>query len=440
MDPEVIALLMFVFLAIFIFLGFPLFAALAGVAIIGGYFGWGDRVFSQSIFSTWSIMVSNTLPAVPLFVFMGSFMEASGIAERAYKTIRIMLAPVKGSLALATIIICTIFAAATGIVGASVTVMGLLALPSMLKYGYNKPLAAGSILAGGTLGILIPPSVLLILYGPLASLSVPSLFAGAILPGLLLSILYILYIVIRCKLNPNMAPPLPPEERKYKAIDILKMFVVNVLPFLLIIILVLGSIIVGIASPTEAASVGVVASFMLALVYRQITWKKVKNSVYETMIITSFVIMITVAAKIFGGVFLALGGGNLITDFLLNLAVGPYGVLAIILILIFLMGFFLDWIPILLIFIPIVAPMIPKLGFDPLWFGIVVAVCLQTSFLTPPFATSIFYLKGIAPPELQLKDIYRGVFPFVVLQIIGLIIVILFPNLVLWLPRVMGIY
>jgi len=440
MDPELIALLMFVFLSIFIFIGFPLFAVLAGVAVIGGYFGWGTRVFSQMILNTWSIMVSNVLPAVPLFVFMGTLMEASGVAERAYKTIRQILGPVKGSLALATIVLCTLFAAATGIVGASITVMGLLALPSMLKYGYNKSLATGSILAGGTLGILIPPSVLLILYGPLAGLPIPSLFAGAILPGLVLSGLYIIYIIILCRLKPELAPSLPPEERRYEVLDILKMFVINVFPFILIIILVLGSIILGIASPTEAASVGVVGSLGLAIAYRELTWGKIKKSVYETMIITSFVIIITVAAKIFGGVFLALGGGNLITNFFLSLAIGPHGVLAIILILIFLMGFFLDWIPILLIFIPIIAPMIPKLGFDPLWFGIVVAVCLQTSFLTPPFAVSIFYLMGVAPPSVKLKDVYRGLAPFIILQIIGLIIIILFPKIVLWIPMAMGIY
>ncbi|MDD3655812.1 MAG: TRAP transporter large permease subunit [Atribacterota bacterium] len=440
MDPELIALLMFVFLAIFIFLGFPLFAVLAGVSVIGGYLGWGSRVFSQMILNTWSIMGSNVLPAVPLFVFMGTFMEASGVAERAYKTIRIILGPVKGSLALATIIICTLFAAATGIVGASVTVMGLLALPSMLKYSYNKPLATGTILAGGTLGILIPPSVLLILYGPLAGLPIPSLFAGAILPGLLLSVLYIVYIIVICKLKPELAPSLPSEEMRYKIVDILKMFTINVFPFIFVIILVLGSIILGVASPTEAASIGVIGSLGLAIIYRKLTWEKLKKSVYETMIVTSFVIIITVAAKIFGGVFLALGGGNLITNFFLSLKIGSYGILSIILLLIFIMGFFLDWIPILLIFIPIVAPMVPKLGFDPLWFGIVTAVCLQTSFLTPPFAVSIFYLKGIAPSSVQLKDIYRGITPFIILQIIGLIITILFPQLVLWIPTVMGIY
>jgi len=440
MDPEIIALLMFLFLAIFIFLGIPLFAVLIGVAVIGGYIGWGDRIFSQMILNAWAIMSSNVLPSVPLFVFMGTFMEISGVAERAYKTIRIILGPIKGSLALATIIICTLFAAATGIVGASVTVMGLLALPSMLKYNYNKPLATGTILAGGTLGILIPPSVLLILYGPLAGLPIPSLFAGAILPGLLLSILYIIYIIIICKFKPDLAPALPSEEMRYKIIDILNMFIINVFPFIFIIILVLGSIILGVASPTEAASVGVIGSIGLAIIYRKLTWEKLKKSVYETMIITSFVIIITMAAKIFGGVFLALGGGNLITNFFLSLEISPYGVLSIILILIFIMGFFLDWIPILLIFIPIVAPMVSKLGFDPLWFGVVVAVCLQTSFLTPPFAVSIFYLKGIAPPSVQLKDIYRGITPFIILQIIGLIITILIPNLVLWIPKVMGIY
>lgn len=440
MEPEVIALLMFVFAAAGIFLGFPIFAVLSGVALIGGFVGWGPVVFSQAFLRTWSIMRNDALPAVPLFIFMGCFMQASGVAERAYRTLRIALGPLRGSLALSTILICTLFAAATGIVGASVTVMGLLALPSMLKYKYDIPLATGSILAGGTLGILIPPSVMLILYGPLAGLPIPSLFTAAILPGLLLSGLYLLYISIRCGLRPELGPPLPHEERIHQRLSILTMIVVNVIPFILIIVLVLGSIIAGVASPTEAASVGVVGSFILAIAYRELTWKKVKDSVYETMVVTSFVLIITVAANIFGGVFLALGGGDLITEFLLRLPLGPYGILAIILALIFFMGFFLDWIPILLIFIPIVAPMIPKLGFDPLWFGILVAVCLQTSFLTPPFAISIFYLKGVAPPNVGLSHIYRGVVPFVILQLIGLALCILFPKIILWLPRILHMY
>lgn len=440
MDSELIALLMFLFLAVGIFLGFPIFAVLAGVSLIGGLIGWGPVVFGQMFLRTWSTMKNDALPAVPLFVFMGCFMEASGIAEKAYESLRIALGPLKGALALTTILICTLFAAATGIVGASVTTMGLIALPSMMKYKYNIPLATGSILAGGTLGILIPPSVMLILYGPLASLPVPALFTAAILPGLLLSALYFLYIFILCQLHPEFGPPLPPEERILSKSKIFSMVAINVLPFILLIVVVLGSIIVGATSPTEAASIGAVGAIVLALAYRGVTWEKIKYSVYETMIVSSFVLLITVAANIFGGVFLALKGGELIMKFLFSLPIGSYGILIVILVCIFIMGFFLDWIPILLIFIPVVTPMIPKLGFDPLWFGILVAVCLQAAFLTPPFATSIFYLKGIAPIEVELVDIYRGVVPFVILQLIGLIICIVFPKVVLWLPIVTNMY
>jgi tripartite ATP-independent transporter DctM subunit len=277
---------------------------------------------------------------------------------------------------------------------------------------------------------------MLILYGPLAGLPIPKLFTAAMLPGLVLSGLYLLYIGIVCAVRPELGPSVPPEERAIPRLKLLTMVMVNIFPFLLIVVAVLGSIIFGIAAPTEAAGVGALCCLCLAAAYREISWGRLKDAVYETMMISTFILTITVAANIFGGVFLALGGGKIIESFLLGLPVGPYGILAVVLVMVFIMGFFLDWIPILLIFTPILAPIIPKLGFDPLWFGILFAVCLQTSFLTPPFAVSIFYLKGIAPPEVELSHIYKGVVPFIILQLIGLALCIVFPQIVLWLPSV----
>ncbi|MCK4579708.1 MAG: TRAP transporter large permease subunit [Dehalococcoidia bacterium] len=437
MDSQTLAILMLPLVALGIFAGFPVFAALAGVSLIVGYIGWGPPVLDQMMSRAFWVLMNDTLPAVPLFVFMGCLMERAGIAERAFGILQVALGPLKGSIALATVFLCTLFAAGTGIVGAPVTVMGMLALPAMMRRHYDIPLATGSILAGGTLGILIPPSIMLILYGPLAGLSVARLFTGGIMPGLLLSGLYLAYISIRCTLNPKMGPSLPPEERAMPKLKILFLVVRDMFPFFFVIIAVLGSIIMGLAAPTEAAAVGAVCGLLLAAFYKQLTWKKFKEAVFETTAVSAFILTITIGASVFTGVFLALGGGNVITDFLLGLPFGPYGVLTVILLIVFILGFFIDWIAILLICIPIFGPIVPMLGFDPLWFALVFAVCLQTSFLTPPFAVSIFYLKGVAPPGVELSQIYRGVIPFVTLQLIGLALVVIFPQIILWLPGLM---
>jgi tripartite ATP-independent transporter DctM subunit len=367
---------------------------------------------------------------------MGCIMERAGIAERAFGILQIALGPLRGSIALATVFLCTLFAAGTGIVGAPVTVMSLLALPAMMKRGYNIPLATGSILAGGTLGILIPPSIMLILYGPLAGISVARLFTAGIVPGLVLSGLYLTYIIIRCYIQPHAGPSLPRDERAMPILRLIFSVVTGMVPFFLIIVAVLGSIIMGLAAPVEAAAVGATCGVILAITYRRFSWNSLKESVYATIRISSMILIIAVGASIFVGVFLALGGGDMITRFLMGLPFGPYGVLGVIMFIIFIMGFLIDWIAILLIFIPIMAPIMPELGFDPLWFALVFAVCLQTSFLTPPFAVSIFYLKGVAPPEVQLTDIFKGVIPFVTLQLIGLTLVIIFPQIILWLPSI----
>lgn len=436
MEPETLALLMFVAVMIGIFSGFHVAFVLAGIGLIFGFIGWGQVVFSQMVSRTAWVMMNDALPAVPLFIFMGCVMERAGIAERAFDILQVALGPLRGSIALATVFLSTLFAAGTGIVGAPVTVMGLLALPAMMKRKYDIPLATGSILAGGTLGILIPPSIMLILYGPLAGISVARLFTAGIMPGLLLSGLYLSYIIIRCYIQPRAGPSLPPEER---AIPLLKLFVsmvTGMAPFFFIIVAVLGSIIMGLAAPVEAAAVGATCGIFLAIAYRKFSFQSLKESVYATIRISTMVLIIAVGASIFCGVFLALGGGDVITRLLLGLPFGPYGVLAIMMLIIFLMGFLIDWIAILLIFIPIFAPIVPALGFDPLWFALVFAVCLQTSFLTPPFAVSIFYLKGVAPPEVELTDIFKGVIPFVTLQLIGLALVIAFPQIILWLPGI----
>ncbi|MCS7234317.1 MAG: TRAP transporter large permease subunit [Synergistetes bacterium] len=436
-DTGILAIMMFPLIALGVFLGFPVFAVLMGAALLLGFIGWGPQVMDQMVSCAFWVLMNDALPAVPLFVFMGSMMEKSRLADKAFKLMQIILGPIRGSLALATIVLCTLLAAGTGIVGASVTMMGLLALPVMLERKYDIPLATGTIIAGGTLGILIPPSIMLVLYGPLANLSVARLFTAAIMPGLLLSGLYIAYIFIRCLINPSLGPALPPEERKVPLKQLLALISLDLIPFLFTILAVLGSILFGLASPTEAAGVGCVASLALAAIHKQLNLKNILAAVKETAMTSSFILTITLGANIFTGVFLALGGGTVITNLLMSLPLGPYGILFVILAIIFILGFFIDWIAILLIFIPIVTPIVPKLGFNPLWFATVVCVCLQTSFLTPPFAYSIFYLKGIAPPQVKLNHIYKGVVPFVILQLIGTALCVKYPQIVLWLPKLM---
>lgn len=437
MDLQMLAVLMLVLVAVAIFLGFPIWAGLAGVALIIGYIGLGPRIFDQFMSRAFWVLLNDALPAVPLFVFMGAMMERAGIAEKAFGIMQLALGPLRGSIALATVVICTLFAAGTGIVGAPVTVMGMLALPAMLRRGYNIPLATGSILAGGTLGILIPPSIMLIVYGPLAGVSVARLFTAGLVPGLVLAALYFLYILVVCALKPEMGPSLPKEERTMPPLQILLYVARDMAPFVLVILAVLGSIIIGLATPTEAAAVGAVAALALAAAYRGLSFRTIKSAVYECAIVSTFILTITIGASLFTGAFLLLGGGRMIAGFLMGLPFGPIGILIIVLTIVFILGFFLDWIAILLICIPIFAPIMGNMGFHPLWFALLFTVCLQTSFLTPPFAVSIFYLKGVAPPEVQLSQIYKGVVPFIILQLTGLALLVIFPEIVLWLPRLM---
>ncbi len=434
MELQYLALIMFFVLLLGVFSGFPLAFVLMGTGLIFGMAGWGTAVFDQMASRTFGIMANDALVAVPLFIFMGYMMDRSGIADELFGALQEALGKLKGSLAITTVALGTILAATTGVVGASVTMMGLITLPPMLKRNYDIPLATGTILAGGTLGILIPPSVMLILYGPMAGLSIARLFAAAIMPGLLLAGLYIAYIAIRCQLKPELGPALPKEQRTMTQAQLIKKLSVSLLPPVLLILAVLGSIFFGLAAPTEAAAMGGFGAALLCAVYGKLTWANLKDVVYLTMKASAMILILTVGANIFTGVFLALGGGQVIESFLMDTNLPPVGILALVMVIVFVLGMFVDWIAILLILIPVLSPIIKSLGFDPLWFALLVCINLQTSYLTPPFAYSIFYLKGVAPPGVEVAHIYRGVIPFVILQLIGLTLCIVFPKIITWLP------
>lgn len=439
MSPEYLAVTMFIGVIILVFAGVPLYLALGGLGLYFGIAGgWSPQVYDQFINRIFGLMSSEVLPAVPLFVFMGAILDKSGAADKLFGALYVAMGGLRGGLAVATILICTIFAACTGVVGASVTTMGMLALPAMLKRNYNIPLATGAICAGGTLGILIPPSVMMLLYGPMVGLSVAKMFMGAFIPGFVLSALFIAYIVIICLIKPEYGPPMPKEERQnMSALKLAGEIILYLVPPLFLILAVLGSIFFGVASPTEAAAVGGLGSILVAIFYRKFNQRVLYEGVMNTLRITSMVMFVAVGAFMFSGVFMALGGAKLIGNFIISLALGKWGILAMMMGVIFILGMLIDWIGILFIVVPIFTPVIQSLGFDVLWFSLVVCVNLQMSFISPPFAYSIFYLKGVAPPEVTIAHIIRGVIPFLILQAIGTFLVIVFPQLILWLPSKM---
>jgi tripartite ATP-independent transporter DctM subunit len=416
--------------------GIHLAFALMFLAITFGLIFQGASIFPMSMLKSFGTMESEILIAVPLFVFMGTILEKSEVAEGVYQSLYELFGPVRGGLAFATVITCTIFASCTGVIAATVTTMTLLAVPSMLRRNYDKGLATGVVCAGGSLGILIPPSVMLVMYGPMANLSVAQLFAGALFPGLLLAVLYLAYIGLGAGLKPDLAPAIGEEERSIKGRNIWVNAALHMLPALFLILAVLGSIIGGIASPTEASGVGAFAALIIAAAYRKLTYNNVKEAAYTTLIVTAMVFFIIIGADIFNSVFLFLGGGALIKSMLMSLPFGKWFVLSVMMFILFILGFFISWQGLLFIVVPIFLPVATNLGFSPLWFGILICLNLQMSFLTPPFAYAIFFVKGAAPPEVKTWDIYRGVIPFVLLQAVGLFICIVFPEIILWLPRV----
>ena len=416
-----------------IFVGFPISFTLIFLGFVFGYLGFGPLVFYLMTLQFSMVMTEQALSAVPLFVFMGIMMEQAGLMERLFSSVQLMLARVRGSLYYAVLFVSVIFAAATGIVGASVTILGIMAAKSMNKSGYDVRLAAGTITAGGTLGILIPPSIMLVVMGPIMEIPVTDLFAAAIIPGILLALLYAGYTTLRCWQNPSLGPVLPEEMRATSMKQVWIEFFLGLVPPAALVFAALGSILFGFATPTEAAGCGAMGAMLLALAYKKLTFNKLQESLVKTLEITALIMVLVAASNFFGSVFSRLGTPMVLTDFLLGLEINKYFILFIVMAMIFLLGWPLEWVPIVLIIIPIILPLIESLGFNLTWFAILVAVNLQTAWLSPPVALSAYFLKGVVP-EWDLKDIYIGMMQFMVLQIVGLILIIVFPQLVLWLP------
>ncbi len=442
MSVEILTILMFLTLMATIALGHPLAVTLAAVATVFGLIDNGfDVPGLLGLFANnaWGIFLNYTLVAIPLFIFMAQILDRSKVSEGLFDALYIVLGGLRGGLGLAVIVVSTVFAATTGIVGASVVAMGLMAGPALLRRGYDTALSAGIICSSGTLGILIPPSIMLVVYGGLTGqkeTSVGNLFAAAILPGLLLSGLYLLYVGIRCYLNPKMGPPIPAEDRTATVGQKITMTMKNFVPPFGLILTVMGTILAGIATPTEAAALGCVGALILALVGRKLTWEVITQASISTARTTAMIMALFIGGKFFSVVFLSMGGGDVVSDVLLGMEVSPYVVFLIMMAVVFFMGMFIDWAAILLVVVPIFTPIAMDLDFNPLWFAMMVCINLQTSFLTPPFGYSLFYFKGVAPPEYTMATIYKGIIPFVALQIIALVTMVFFPGIITYLPSV----
>ena len=437
MSPDQIAaVIMMGLLLVMVICGVHLAFSLMFLSILFGLIFQGSIVLDMSMLSSFGMMESEILIAVPLFVFMGTVLEKSGVAEGVYQSLYEVFGPVRGGLAFSTIATCTIFASCTGVIAATLTTMTLLAVPAMLKRNYDRGLATGVVCAGGSLGILIPPSVMLVMYGPMANLSVAQLFAAALFPGLLLSGLYLIYIGMISWLKPSSAPAIKEEDRAARGAQAWGKVALHMLPSMFLIIAVLGSIIGGIASPTEASGVGAFAALLICAFYGKFNYTNIKEAAYTTLIVTTMVFFIILGANIFNSIFLFLGGGILIKSMLMALPYGKWFVMFVMMFILFILGFFISWQGLLYVVVPIFLPVAANLGFNPLWFGLLICLNLQMSFLTPPFAYAIFFVKGSSPPEVKTVDIYRGVIPFVILQALAVFLCIVFPEIILWLPRV----
>ncbi len=444
-DPHVAVLMLGIFIFT-ILLGFPIAFTLVAMGVAFGYYAYYDpdrmqslfdnRIFDLLVNQTYSVMANDVLTAVPLFLFMGYIVERANIVDRLFFSMQIAARRLPGSMAIAALVTCSLFATATGIIGAVVTLMGLLAFPAMLKARYDTSFSAGVICAGGCLGILIPPSIMLIVYAATSNVSVVRLYAGAILPGFLLAGLYVIYVVGRAWLRPSLAPK--PREEDLKDITAMQTFVMmlkSFFPLAFLILAVLGAILFGLATPSEAASMGALGGLVLAAAYRALTWDRLKESVYLTVRTSAMVCWLFVGSWTFSSVFSYLGGHDLIKDWVLAMDLSPVMFLIMAQLIIFLLGWPLEWSEIIIIFVPIFLPMLDYFGIDPLFFGILVALNLQTSFLTPPMAMAAYYLKGVAPPHIQLIEIFRGVMPFLSMVFIAMITLYVFPDIAHWLPN-----
>ena len=434
---DLIPFLMLPVAFVLMFVGVQVMFAMMITAVLFGMLTFGDKVVHQFIEKIDDLSSNFVFAAVPLFVFMGAMLEKSGIADRLFEAIHIWTRRLPGGLALATVLMCIIFAASSGVIGATESVVGLLTIPIMLRYGYSKSLISGTICAGGSLGTIIPPSVVVVVMGPLADLSVGDLMYGMVFPGLIMAAMYLVYIFVLCVAQPQMGPRIPPEPGEPSFAQKLRISTVNLIPPVFMIFAVLGSILLGWASPTEASAIGAICSVLLTILYGQFTFSGLFEALVKTLTITAMIMGVLLAGTLFTGVFIGGGGINTANMLIQEMRLSPWMLLYLMLFIIFLAGFFLDWISIVLIFIPIFTPLIKAAGFDPVWFCILFLIMIQTSYLTPPMAPAIFYLRAVAPPAISIADMYRGVIPFIVLQLVTLVVVMLWPALVTWLPGVL---
>jgi len=418
------------------FLGVQVAFAMMLTAAAFGLVIFGPAVIHQFIEKIDDLSSNFVFAAVPLFVFMGAMLEKSGIADRLFEAIHIWTRRLPGGLAIATVLMCIVFAASSGVIGATESVVGLLTIPIMLRYGYNKSLISGTICAGGSLGTIIPPSVVVVVMGPLANLSVGDLMYGMVLPGFLMAGLYLVYILVLCVLKPEMGPRIPPEPGDPSFVQKLGITARNLLPPMAMIVAVLGSILAGLASPTEAAAIGAVCSVLLTALYGHFSWGGLYESLLKTLRVTAMIMFVLLGGTLFTGVFIGGGGINLASSVITHLDLSPWALLGLMLFILFIAGFFLDWISIVLIFLPIFIPLVTAAGFDPVWFCILFLIMIQTSYLTPPMAPAIFYLRAVAPPSITMRHMYWGMIPFIALQLLTLVCTLVWPQLVTWLPSV----
>ena len=436
LNPEILAVAFLLAILAAVLTGYHVALVLIGVGVVIGYFIMGPKVAYLMYFRVTSMIMNYNMIAIPLFTFMGVMLSRSDIADRLYSALHLLLGRLRGGLAVSTVILGTIIAAGLGVVQASVSILTIVSLDAMVKRGYSKELACGAICAGGTLGILIPPSIMLVVLGMTSSISIGRLFFGAFFPGFILSGLYLGYIIVRSWLQPQIAPAAPMEERQISFARKMLLLFFSIIPPVAIMLSVLGTIFFGVATVYEAAGVGAAASIVITFAYRKFTWGLLKHATRETLRVTGFVMLITTCANATVGVFVYLGGKEVIRDMVLAMPFGTWGTFVAIMLVIFILGMFIDWISIILIVVSILVPIAPALGFDPIWFALMICVNLQMSFLTPPLAQSIFVCQGSADPELGITNIHiiRGVIPFILLIMVGLGLFVAFPGIMLWLP------
>ena len=431
---EALGALMLLVMLFAIFIGIPISFTLLFLALIFGFIGLGSMVFDLAYLQIIGLMKQDEFVAVPMFVLMGYICDQGGLMERLFKAFRDLFAPVRGSLYLVVLLTATLFGIAAGTVGATVVLLGIMAGPMMIRTGYDAKLSAGAITAGGTLGILIPPSVMLVVMGPVLGVSVLQLYAAAFGPGFLLAGMYIVYTMGRCYINPKLGPPVPEEERVHSMKTILWECVVGLVPVTVLTLATLGVILAGITTSTEAAAMGAAGAILLVIGYRRFTWKGLLDACYSTLASTSMVLLLAAASNVFGAVFARFGTANWITNMLLAVPLPAWGTMTLLLTLIFLLGWPFEWPAIVLIFLPMLAPVATGLGYDMVWFGTIVAVVLQTAFLSPPVAMSAYYLKQVVK-EWSLSTIYRGMYQFMVIQCLCVALVLIFPGIAMWFPQ-----